>query len=417
MKKWMVIALLWGVHISTEMIRVSLAVAAPTLMQLYNIEPQVMGYVLSGWNWGYTVSLLFAGVIVDRFGPWIVMGTGWGLWSLATASLPLASGAASIFTMRALFGAANSVRLPSQASALTRWFDKKERTSAVGVAFSGNQVGPAFGTALAGTVLTFSGWQGVFYWIGGVSFLFSILWLILYPDKRIGRIAPERQDTANAPVKRVPISTLLRHRAVWGMILAQAGYLYAYFFFLTWLPSYLILERKMTVLRTGFIASLPFILGMLGTVGGGYLGDFLIRRGFSRTASRKTIIGVGLSLSTLMVVTAAYTSLTWLAVSLLTLCVGCMRLATASLHSTPLDLAPPGAVATLASMQNFAGNVSALLGTIVTGYIVQATGSFALALAAAGGMAMFGTLSYLILVQRLEPLQIAPVPARAQAGA
>ena len=405
--------LFWGVHISTECIRVALAVAAPTLMQIYHISPKIMGYVLSGWNWGYTASLLFAGLLVDRFGPWIVMGAGWGVWSLATLVLPLASGAASIFSLRALFGAGNSIRLPSQAASLSRWFRPEERATGVGVSFAGNQVGPAIGTTIAASILVFLGWKAVFYWIGGASLLLSLLWIAFYPDKKVGRSASSRGSDP-MPAARVPLLALLRHRSVWGIIFTQIGYLYAYFFFLTWLPGYLILERKMTVLKTGFVASLPFWVGMIGTLAGGWLGDYLIRRGFSRTASRKWIIGSGFTLSTILVVTAAFTYQTWLAVTLLTLCMGCMRLATASIHATPLDLAPPGAVASLASIQNFAGSLSALMGTIVTGYIVEATGSFVAALVAAGGMALFGAISYVFVVGRLETLPIAPAhPAAA----
>lgn len=407
MKKWTIVGLFWGVHISTEVIRIALAVAAPTLMQLYHISPKAMGYVLSGWNWGYTGSLLFAGLLVDRFGPWIVLGIGWGVWSLATLALPMASTAVSIFLMRALFGIGNSVRLPSQASALARWFGPAERATAVGLCFSGNQVGPAVGATIAAFILNFLGWRAMFYWIGAASLLLGLLWLGLYPEKKVGRHASFSPSLEGNQMTRVPLFSLLRHRSVWGVIFTQVGYLYAYFFFLTWLPGYLILERKMTVLRTGIVASLPFWVGMIGTAGGGWLGDYLIRRGFSRTASRKGIVGTGFTLSTIMVITAAFTYQTWLAVTLLTLCVGCMRIATASIHSTPIDLAPPGAVGSLASIQNFAGNVSGLLGTIVTGYIVQATGSFVAALVVAGAMALLGAISYLFLVGRLETLQIA----------
>lgn len=208
---------------------------------------------------------------------------------------------------------------------------------------------------------------------------------------------------------RVPWSSLWRHRSVLGIILGQLGYLYAYFFFMTWWPSYLIMERHLTLPETGLFAGFPFLMGMGGTIGGGWMGDYLIRRGFSRTASRKTMIGTGSTLVTMTMVGAAFAHQTWLSVTLLTLCMGCMRLITASANSAPMDdLAPPALVASLTSIQNSIGTISSLLVSILTGYIVGGTGTFIPALLLAGGMALMGAISYVVVVERFEtlPMQV-----------
>jgi len=141
-------------------------------------------------------------------------------------------------------------------------------------------------------------------------------------------------------------------------------------------PSDLIMERHLALPETGLFASFSFLMGMGGTIGGGWMGDDLIRRGFSRTASRKTMIGTGSTLVTMTMVGAAFAHQTWLAVTLLTLCMGCMRLITASANSAPMDdLAPPALVASLTSIQNSIGTISSLLVSILTGYIVEVTGT------------------------------------------
>lgn len=139
------------------------------------------------------------------------------------------------------------------------------------------------------------------------------------------------------------------------------------------------------------------------------MGDYLIRRGFSRTASRKTMIGTGSTLVTMTMVGAAFAHQTWLSVTLLTLCMGCMRLITASANSAPMDdLAPPALVASLTSIQNSIGTISSLLVSILTGYIVGGTGTFIPALLLAGGMALMGAISYVVVVERFEtlPMQV-----------
>ena len=105
--------------------------------------------------------------------------------------------------------------------------------------------------------------------------------------------------------------------------------------------------------------------------------------------------------ATVMVITAAYTSQTWLAVALLTLCMGSLRATTGSANAMPLDLAPSTSVASLVSIQNFGGNIGGLMAPIVTGYILAITGSFTGALVTAGAMMTFGAFSYVFVVGKL----------------
>ena len=397
------VSLLFGAQLCSYMIRYTLSIVAPTLMTLYHLSPQTMGYILSGWNWSYTAGLLFVGPAVDRFGAWIVMGSGSVVWGVSTIALPVATTATSLFLLRMIFGFGHSMLIPAGASAISRRFNVKERTRAVAIAFTGNQVGLAAGATVAAFLLAHLGWQAVFYGVGGASLLFTLAWFAFYPDQRIGRLA-----APNGGIRRISWLSLLRYRSTWGIAFGQMGYLYAYFFFVSWLPGYFVLERKMTLLESGIAAALPFWVGMLGTLGGGWLGDHLIQRGVTTTVSRKSIIGAGLMTATVLVVVAAYTAQSWLAVALLTLCVASLRLTTGSVNSLPIDLAPPAAVASLTSIQNVFGSIGGLLAPIVTGRIVTLTGSFVTSLLVAGGMALFGAISYLFIMGDIRKDSITP---------
>jgi MFS transporter, ACS family, D-galactonate transporter len=409
--KIITVSLLFGAQLFTYMIRYALSIVAPTLMKQYHLSPETMGYILSGWNWSYTAGLPVLGAVVDRFGAWIVMGSGSVVWGISTIALPLASGAASLFLLRMIFGFGHSMLISAGASAISRGFSVKERTRVVAIAFTGNQVGLAICATVAAFLLAHLGWPAVFYCIGGASLLLTVAWFGWYPDKRIGRQSAgtgsihSSQETTR---QRISWLSLLRRRSTWGIALGQMGYLYAYFFFVSWLPEYLVLERKMTLLQSGIASALPFWAGVLGTLGGGWLGDYLMRRGLTATVSRKSIIGAGLTASTVLVVAAAYVEQSWLAVTLLTLCVGSLRLTTGSVNSLPIDLAPPAAVASLTSIQNLVGSVGGLLAPIVTGRIVNATGSFVISLVVAGGMALFGAISYVFIMGNLEKDPLAP---------
>lgn len=416
-KKIITVSLLFAAQLFVFMIRYAFSVVAPALMAMDHLSPQTMGYILSGWNWSYTAGLVFVGAVVDRFGPWMVMGLGSVVWGVSTVALPLASTAGSLFLLRLIFGFGHSMLIPAGASAISSAYSIKERTRAVAIAFSGNQVGLAICAMLAAALLAHFGWQSVFYSIGGASLVFTAAWFVFYPEKRAGTRPPRtgRKDLSEGPGRReAPWLSLFRYRSTWGIAFGQMGYLYAYFFFVSWLPGYLVLDRKMTLLESGLASALPFWAGMAGTLGGGWLADHLVERGARTVASRKSIIGSGLTASTVLVVATAYARQDWLAVALLTLCVFSLRLVTSSVNSLPIDLAPPGAVGSLASIQNVFASIGGLLAPIVTGKLVMATGSFAMALVTAGGMALFGAVCYVFLLG--NPDREARTPAAVRLG-
>ena len=320
-------------------------------------------------------------------------------------ALPIAASAVPLFLMRMVFGLGQTTLLPAGALAVFRGFSIRERARVIAVVFSGNQVGLAIGATVAAFILARSGWQAVFYCIGTASLLLTLGWFTLYPDKRIGGPSAALPDSLTPnPAAQTPWLWLLRHRSTWGIAFGQMGYLYAYFFFVSWLPGYLILERKMTLLQSGIFGALPFWAGLVGTLGGGWLGDYLIHRGVSTTVSRKSIIGTGLSASTVFVVTAAYAEQAWLAVTLLTLCVGCLRLATGSVNSYPIDLAPRPMVGALTGIQNFFGNIAGILAPLLTGLLISRTGSYFPGFVLAALVLMTGLIAYWFIV--------GPIPRR-----
>jgi ACS family glucarate transporter-like MFS transporter len=407
-KKIVTVLFLWGAMLFTHMIRYAFSIAAPTLMLLYHLSPKTMGYILSGWNWSYTGTLFFIGPLVDRFGPWIVMGVGSVIWGFSTLALPLASAAVSLFLMRMIFGFGHSMLFPSVATSVSRNFGAQERARAIAVAHSGNPVGLALGALVAAYILARLGWQAVFYGLGGASLLWTLAWFYSYPDRSIGRQGARAPSTKASEPQRIRWRSLFRYRSTWGIALGQMGYLYAYYFFVSWLPAYLVLDRKMTVLKSGAVAALPFWAGVLCTLAGGWLGDYLIQRGVSPTVSRKSIIGIGLAAATIMVIAAVFTRQIWMAVTFLTLSVASLRTTTASVNSLPIDLAPASAVGSLTAIQNLFGNLAGMLAPIVTGYLVNSSGSFVGSFAVAGAMALFGAVSFVFIIGNVEGQRIKP---------
>jgi ACS family D-galactonate transporter-like MFS transporter len=187
------------------------------------------------------------------------------------------------------------------------------------------------------------------------------------------------------------------------VMLGQAGYLYIYYVFASWLPGYLVLQRGMSALTTGWVGMLPFLVGTICVIVGGWAGDRLIASGRPVTLVRKGFAVGGLFGATIFTIAGAYTPDDVLAIAFLILSVASVSFSTAAVNSMPIDVAPPHIVSSLVSLQNFGGNVGGSFAPIVTGLLISSSGDFTLALLVAAGVALiFGCGSYGLIVGNLD---------------
>ena len=186
-------------------------------------------------------------------------------------------------------------------------------------------------------------------------------------------------------------------------MLGQAGYLYIYYVFATWLPGYLVLQRQMSVLTTGFVGMLPFLIGTLCVILGGWAADRLITAGRSVTLVRKGFAVGGLFGATVFTIAGAYTPDTTLAVAFLTLSVASLSFCTAAVNSMPIDVAPHTSSRRSFRCRTSAGMSAGLFAPLVTGMLISAGGNFTTPLLVAAGVALvFGCGSYGFIVADLD---------------
>jgi MFS family permease len=187
------------------------------------------------------------------------------------------------------------------------------------------------------------------------------------------------------------------------MIAGFFGTIYTLWLYTGWLPYYLEHERHMTIAKVGIVAAIPFFFGCVGAVTGGWLCDFLTRRGWAPINGRKLLVScalIGLSLCTVGTVLAQSnaTALTFISVSLFLI-----YIASSAAWATVPIAAPSQYTASLGSIQNFGGYLGGALAPTVTGYIVQRTGGFSQALLLSAGISMLSAVAYLLLVRK--PIQ------------
>lgn len=380
--------------------RVNFAVVAPHLIKVYDYTPTQVGVLLSAFNWAFTFSLLAAGPLVDVIRPRRSYSMGVGFWSLATALCSLTKSFAPLLVFRALVGVGESVMIPSGSRVIRETFDKKHRALAVGTFFAGNRIGLTLGIPLASVVLVNWGWEWVFYITGSLGLFWVAWWLAVYdppPDDEAARAQPHEAQN------QIRWATLLKYRTTWGVMLGQAGYLYIYYVFATWLPGYLVLQRGLSTLTTGFVGMLPFLVGTTCVILGGWAGDRLIAMGWRVTLVRKGFAVGGLFGGTVFTIAGAFTPDDVLAIAFLTLSVASVSFSTAAVNSIPIDVAPAHIVSSLVSLQNFGGNVGGSFAPLVTGALISASGDFTVPLLVAAGVALiFGCGSYGLIVGNLD---------------
>jgi MFS family permease len=394
--QWVLIALLMVSAVINYVDRGSLSVAAPSLANELALSPVQMGVLLSVFFWAYAPFQLAAGWLTDRFPVYWVFAAGFFLWSLATFGCGLAHGLTALMAMRLLLGAGESVAFPSYSKVIAAGFPLERRGLPNSLLEAGTKLGPAIGTLTGGLVVAHYGWRALFLVMGGISMLWLAPWAAFAP-----------RTAAPPPAERKQSATMLEilgRRDAWGTFIGNACYTYAYYFLLTWLPSYLVKERHVSLAMMGVLGSVPFWGAAAAAVAAGWTSDWLIKRGASPTRVRKSFVAGGLLLSTIMVPSVLVNSLT---ASIVLLSVGYVAFGIfASNHwAITQTLAGPAAAGKWTGIQNTIGNLSGIVAPVVTGFIVERTGQFFWAFLSPAILAVVGAWAYVFLVGPVAPIE------------
>ena len=159
------------------------------------------------------------------------------------------------------------------------------------------------------------------------------------------------------------------------------------------------MARHISVSRTGFLAAVPQICGVVGSLLGGYVVDRLAARGVSPLNSRKIPIATALTATALFTVLAAYAGSAVSALTFLSAAVFFSAVAGGTIWALVGAAAPQHMVASSGSIQNFGAYLGGACSPVVTGLIVDATGSFTLALVLAAAVSVAGAVVYLVVVK------------------
>ncbi|WP_246842490.1 MULTISPECIES: MFS transporter [Achromobacter] len=399
--------------------RSNLSIAAPALKDEFGLDTVHEGLILSAFGWTYAAMQIPGGWLVDRVSPRVLYAAALILWSAATFFMGFAGSFVILFVLRLAVGALEAPAYPINNRVVTTWFPEKERATAIAFYTSGQFVGLAFLTPVLAWLQHHFGWHMVFVSTGLVGIVWGVLWFLVYREPRQfkganaaeieliqqggGVVDLEKRVTEKkAPFRWNDLGLVMSKRKLWGVYLGQFCLTSTLWFFLTWFPTYLVKYRGMDFIKSGFLASVPFLAAFVGVLCSGVLSDFLVRRGASVGLARKLPIILGLLISTAMIGANFTDSTPWVIFFLAVAFFGNgLASITWSLVST---LAPVRLLGLTSGVFNFVGNLSSICTPIVIGLLVSKD-SFAPAIVYVSSLALLGALSYILLVGKVERIE------------
>ena len=414
------IALLLGFGVLVNYIdRGALSVAAKPLHDELGLGPVEFGILSSAFFVVYAFSQIPIGYVLDRYGVTVVSRIGAFLWSIASACTALAPNFQTIYAARLFLGLAEAPTFPANAKAIGYWFPRSERGLATSLFDAAAKLSNAVGVAFTAYLLVQFGWRGMFWWTAGLSFIFFLLFYAFYrnpsADKRLSHAEAQyiREGGAEPEVREgtppgASLGYLLRQRKVWGLTIGFAAYGYLFAFLLTWLPTYLQSTFGINILKAGGYVFLIWGVGTLtDLIVGGWLVDYLIKRGADANRVRKTVLIAGLVMG-FAVIGAAYTKDLNVAVAWITIAVAGISFHAPVGWSIPALIAPTNSTGQVGGIMNFLNNLAGFFAPTVTGFIVASTASFNAALITSALILIVGIFSYVVILGRIEKI---PDPA------
>jgi ACS family hexuronate transporter-like MFS transporter len=416
--RWVICALLFFAITINYIDRQVVGVLKPTLEREFGWSENDYANIIAGFQLAYAIGLLLVGRLMDRLGTRFGLSLAIAFWSLAAMAHAAAGSVAQFFAARFALGLGEAGGFPGAIKAVSEWFPRRERALATGIFKAGENIG-ALVTPILDPVIVYAwGWQAAFIATGAAGFILLILWTTIYrpPQQhpRVGatELAYIESDPADAP-GRIGWGEAIRRRETWAFIVGKFLTDPVWWLFLFWLPDFFAKTYGLTLLPAGegiFATFGPALVGVylladVGSVGGGWLSSWMIKRGWSVNAGRKwTMLICALCVTPVSI--AAFVHSLPLAIAIIGLAAAAHQGWSANLFTLTSDLFPRRAVGTIVGIGGFAGAIGGMFIAKFAGWTLEATGSYIPLLLFAGVAYLVALAIIHLLTPRLEPVHL-----------
>ncbi|MFP6562054.1 MFS transporter [Paraburkholderia sp. B3] len=406
--QWIALTFLTLAGIVNYLDRSTLSIANHSVSGELGLSASQMGLLLSAFSFAYAFSQLPVGALLDRFGARVMLGLGMLVWSCAQLCGGFVRTLPQFLAARIALGIGEAPQFPAGAKVVSEWYALRERGRPTGIFTTSSTIGPALAPPILTVLLLAFGWRWMFVVMGVLGIAVSIGWYLAYRNRAEVTLGADEiqhltEDEPHARAERRMTSAewrgLFKSATTWGMIFGFMGVIYMVWLYLTWLPAYLEHERHLTIAKTGWVVTIPYVFGTLGMLSSGFVADGLMARGMAPIRSRKWPICSGLIGAAVFTVPAAYTPTLTLAIVYLSLAMYFVNMASGAAWALVSVAAPRHLVASLGSIQNFGGYFGGSFAPFITGLVVDQTHSFVNAFLISAGVAFAAALVYMFVVR------------------
>jgi len=408
--RWRIAGLLFFAGMLNYLDRAALSVVAPLLKTELHIDDAQMGFIFSSFFIGYCALCFVGGWAADTYGPKKVFAWAAGVWSLFCGLTAIITGYAHLLIFRVLFGMGEGPMGTTTNKAITNWFPREEAGRALGFTNCGQPLGAAVAGPIVGLVALNYGWRVSFVVIALLGALWLAAWLLIFKDtpEQHPKVSEAERELIRVSRAEVLVEGVQEGRSLVSYIfsapvlaVATAFFCFNYvlYFFLTWLPSYLMDFQHLDIKSMSIIAVIPWLGAALGFLGGGFVTDALARKLGNVILARKCvlIVGLGVAASCVMITTQ---------VSSLSMAVTCITVSSVFLFVTPQicwaliqDIVPKNRVGGTGGFVHLLANLAGIIAPSLTGLVVQYGGGYNVAFVIAAGVCGLGMLVVILAVR------------------
>jgi ACS family hexuronate transporter-like MFS transporter len=408
--RWVICALLLLGTTKNYMDRWVVSILKTTLQHDFGWSEINYSDLVIAFQLAYAVGLLVVGRFIDRVGTRLGYAIIMVFWSLASMAHAVASSFSSFLFARLSLGIGESGVFPASIKAVAEWFPARERALATGIFNAGTNVGVVLAGLSVPWITLHFGWRWTFVIIGSLGFAWLALWLLLYqkpedhPRCSKAELEYIRGDTPQ-PIEKIKWLRLLPYRQTWAFASGKFLTDPIWWFYLFWVPDFLERRYGLHLAQIGLPVVVIYLISDVGSVAGGWLSSFLIRRGVSVNAGRK-IAMLLCALAVVPIVSTYHVSGLWPAVLLIGVAAAGHQGFSANLYTLTSDMFPSRAVASVVGIGGMAGAVGGMLIAKIVGHVLQWTGSYRVPFFIAGSVYLVALAAIHVLAPRLEPARI-----------
>ncbi|HEY1881066.1 MAG TPA: MFS transporter [Caulobacteraceae bacterium] len=377
--------------------RGNIATAAPLIKGELHLTAAQIGLLISAFYFTYTPGNLLSGWLAHRLNAYRTLALGLALWSAATVATGLAGSFVTLLLLRLALGLGESAFFPCSSRLLAQHLPPARLGAANGLIGIGLALGPAVGTWAGGNLMAVSGWRASFLIFGVASVLWLLPWRAVTRDLNVADLTEPRAPSPS-------YFEVIRRRELWGASLGHFCGNYAFYFVISWLPLYLVQERGFSMTEMAGLAGMIYAVYAVSCPLSGWLADRWMLAGASANRARKTVMISSLLVTCVSLVGGGFASGPVTIACLFAAAVG-FGLGTSSMYAISQTLAGPNAAGKWMGFQNCVGNIAGIVGPVITGIVVDQTGSFAWAFIIAGCVALLGVVGWGVIIPKVAPLE------------